>query len=172
MQVQAASLLAVLDQVTEKANWHKPLGKGRGRGIACWRAYKSFIAQVAEVTAERDSFHVDRIITVVDCGQVLNANGVRSQIEGGIAFGLSAAMREAITIKDGAVQEQNFDSYQLLRMPDAPVLDTWLVESHREPGGLGELGVTLAAPVVANAVFAAAGKRLKRLPFKLDEVSL
>ena len=172
MQAQATSLLAVLDQVAEKASWHKPLGKGRGRGIACWRAYKSFIAQVAEVTAERDSFHVDRIITVVDCGQVLNANGVRSQIEGGITFGLSAAMREAITIKDGAVQEQNFNSYQLLRMPDAPVLDTWLVKSHREPGGLGELGVTLAAPVVANAVFAATGRRLKRLPFKLDEVSL
>jgi isoquinoline 1-oxidoreductase beta subunit len=170
MQVQAKSLLAVLDQVAEKADWRSPLR--RGRGIACWRAYKSFIAQVAEVTTERDGFHVDRIITVVDCGQVLNANGVKAQIEGGIAFGLSAAMREAITIKDGTVQEQNFNSYQLLRMPDAPVLETYIVPSHRDPGGLGELGVTLAAPIVANAVFAASGKRLKRLPFKLDEVSL
>jgi isoquinoline 1-oxidoreductase beta subunit len=171
-QAQAASLLAVLDEVAARANWHSPLGKGRGKGIACWQAYGSFVAQVAEVTTERDSFHVDRIVTVVDCGQVLNANGVKAQIEGGSMFGLSAAMREAITIKDGAVQEQNFNSYQVARMPDSPVFETYLVESHREPGGLGELGVTLAAPIVANAVFAATGKRLKRLPFKLDEVSL
>jgi len=81
-------------------------------------------------------------------------------------------MREAITIKDGAVQEQNFSSYQVARIPDSPVFETYLVKSHREPGGIGELGVTLAAPIVANAVFAATGKRLKRLPFKLDEVSL
>jgi isoquinoline 1-oxidoreductase beta subunit len=171
-QAQAASLLAVLDEVAARANWHSPLAKGRGKGIACWRAYGSFIAQIAEVTTEQDSFHVDRIVTVVDCGQVLNANGVHAQIEGGSMFGLSAAMREAITIKDGAVHEQNFNSYQVARMPDSPVFETYLVESHREPGGIGELGVTLAAPVVANAVFAATGKRLKRLPFKLDEVSL
>jgi isoquinoline 1-oxidoreductase subunit beta len=171
-QLQAKSLLAVLDQVAEKANWHSPLEKGRGRGIACWRAYESFIAQVAEVTAQKDRFHVDRIVTVVDCGQVLNANGVKAQLEGGITFGLSAAMREAITIKDGVIQEQNFNSYELLRMPDTPVFETYLVDSHREPGGIGELGVTLAAPIVANAVFAATGKRLKRLPFSLDEVSL
>jgi len=171
-QTQTASLLAVLDEVAARANWRASLAKGRGKGIACWRAYGSFIAQVAEVTTERDSFRVDRIVTVVDCGQVLNANGVKAQIEGGSMFGLSAAMREAITIKDGAIQEQNFNSYRVARMPDSPIFETYLVESHREPGGIGELGVTLAAPIVANAAFAATGKRLKRLPFKLDEVSL
>ncbi|HTF66781.1 MAG TPA: molybdopterin cofactor-binding domain-containing protein [Edaphobacter sp.] len=171
-QQQAEALLAVLDQVAEKADWRSPLGKGRGRGIACWRAYTSYIAQVAEVTMTKGQFHVDRVVSVVDCGQVLNANGVKSQIEGGCTMGLSAALREAITIRNGVVQEQNFNSYQLLRMPDTPVFETYLVDSNREPGGIGELGITLAAPIVANAVFAATGKRLKRLPFQLDEASL
>jgi isoquinoline 1-oxidoreductase beta subunit len=171
-QQQAQSLLAVLDQVAEKADWRSPLGKGRGRGIACWRAYTSYIAQVAEVTVTKDRFHVDRVVSVVDCGQVLNANGVKAQIEGGCTMGLSAALREAITIRNGVAQEQNFNSYQLLRMPDAPAFETYLVDSNREPGGIGELGITLAAPIVANAVFAATGKRLRRLPFQLDEASL
>jgi isoquinoline 1-oxidoreductase beta subunit len=171
-QQQAQSLLAVLDQVAEKADWRSPLGKGRGRGIACWRAYTSYIAQVAEVTVTKDRFHVDRVVSVVDCGQVLNPNGVKAQIEGGCTMGLSAALREAITIRNGVAQEQNFNSYQLLRMPDAPAFETYLVDSNREPGGIGELGITLAAPIVANAVFAATGKRLRRLPFQLDEASL
>jgi isoquinoline 1-oxidoreductase beta subunit len=171
-QQQAAALLTVLDQVAEKADWRSPLGKGRGRGIACWRAYKTYIAQVAEVTVTRDRFHVDRVISVVDCGQVLNPNGVKAQIEGGCTMGLSAALREAITIRNGVAQEQNFNRYQLLRMPDTPVFETYLVDSDREPGGVGELGITLAAPIVANAVFAATGERLKRLPFRLDEALL
>jgi isoquinoline 1-oxidoreductase subunit beta len=171
-QQQAEALLAVLDQVAAKADWRSPLGRGRGRGIACWRAYTSYIAQVAEVTVTKDRFHVDRVVSVVDCGQVLNANGVKAQIEGGCTMGLSASLREAITIRNGVAQELNFNSYQLLRMPDTPVFETYLVDSNREPGGIGELGITLAAPIVANAVFAATGKRLKRLPFQLDEASL
>jgi len=171
-QRQAQALLSVLDQVAEKADWRSPLGKGRGRGIACWRAYTSYIAQVAEVTVTKDRFHIDRVVSVVDCGQVLNPNGVKAQIEGGCTMGLSAALREAITIRNGVVQEQNFNRYQLLRMPDTPVFETYLVDSNREPGGIGELGITLAAPIVANAVFAASGKRLRRLPFQLHEASL
>ncbi|HEY3990879.1 MAG TPA: molybdopterin cofactor-binding domain-containing protein [Acidobacteriaceae bacterium] len=171
-QQQAEALLAVLDQVAERAQWRSPLAKGRGRGIACWRAYTSYIAQVAEITSTKDRFHIDRIVSVVDCGQVLNPNGVKAQIEGGCTMGLSAALREAVTIQNGVAQEQNFNSYQLLRMPDTPTFETYLVDSGREPGGIGELGITLAAPIVGNAVFAATGKRLKRLPFQLDEASL
>lgn len=171
-QQQARALLSVLDQVAEKADWRSPLGNGRGRGIACWRAYTTYIAQVAEVTVTKDRFHVDRVVSVVNCGQVLNPNGVKAQIEGGCTMGLSAALRETITIRNGVAQEQNFNSYHLLRIPDTPVFETYLVDSNREPGGIGELGITLASPIVANAVFAATGKRLRRLPFQLDEALL
>jgi isoquinoline 1-oxidoreductase beta subunit len=108
---------------------------------------------VAEVTIKNNRIHVNRIVTALDCGQAVNPNGVKAQIEGGTLFGLSAALKEAITVKDGAIQQQNFDSYDLLRMPDAPHLETYILPSDRPPGGIGEAGVPPVAASVANAVF-------------------
>jgi isoquinoline 1-oxidoreductase beta subunit len=163
-------LIAVLDLVTKKAEWNKPLGPNRGRGIACTSVY-AYLAQVAEVTVERDNIRVDRIITVVDCGQVVNPNGARSQLEGGMLFTLSSVIKEAITIRDGAAEQKNFDDYSVLRMPEAPVLETWFIESHADPHGLGEAAVGLTGPAVGNAIFAATGKRLRRTPFRMDETA-
>jgi isoquinoline 1-oxidoreductase beta subunit len=163
-------LIAVLDLVAQKAGWSKPLGPHRGRGIACTASY-AYLAQVAEVTVERDNIRVDRLITAVDCGQVVNPNGARSQLEGGMLFTLSSVLKEAITIRDGAAEQQNFDDYSVLRMPEAPVLETWFVESHDAPHGLGEAAVGLTGPAVANAIFAATGKRLRRTPFRMDETA-
>lgn len=161
-------LIAALDLAATKGDWGKPLPPGRGRGIACTSVY-AYLAQVAEVTVERDTIRVDRLVTAVDCGQVINPNGARSQLEGGAVFTLSAILKEAITIKNGAVEQQNFDDYSLLRFPEAPQLETWFIESHAAPHGLGEAAVGLTAPAVANAIFAATGKRLHRMPFRMAE---
>jgi len=163
-------LIAVLDLVAEKGGWGKALGPNRGRGIACTTNY-AYLAQVAEVTVERDNIRVDRLVTAIDCGQVVNPNGARSQIEGGMVFTLSSVLKEAITIRNGAAEQQNFDDYSVLRMPEAPpILETWFVESHADPHGLGEAAVGLTGPAIANAIFAATGKRLRRMPFRMDEV--
>jgi isoquinoline 1-oxidoreductase beta subunit len=161
-------LVTVLDLVAEKAGWNKPLGPNRGRGIACTTTY-AYLAEVAEVTVDRDNVRVDRLVMAVDCGQVVNPNGARSQLEGGMLFTLSAVMKEAITIRDGAAEQQNFDDYSVLRIPEAPALETYFVDSHAGPHGLGEAAVWLTGPAIANAIFAATGKRLRRMPLRMNE---
>ena len=121
-------MIEMLDLATEKAGWGKPLGPHRGRGISCFFSKTTYLAQVSEVTVEDGNIRVDRVVSVVDPGLVINRNGIRAQIEGAVLMGLSAALKERITVKDGMIQQQNFNSYELLRMPDAPQLETHLVE--------------------------------------------
>jgi isoquinoline 1-oxidoreductase beta subunit len=163
-------LLAVLDLAAEKAGWNKPLGPHRGRGIACTTTY-AYLAEVAEVTVADDNIRVDRLIMAVDCGQVVNPNGARAQIEGGTVFTMSSVLKEAITIRNGGAEQRNFDEYTLLRMPESPALETYFVESHADPQGLREAAVLLTGPAIANAIFAATGKRLRRMPFRMDETT-
>jgi CO/xanthine dehydrogenase Mo-binding subunit len=129
------------------------------------------LAEVAEVTVVDDNIRVDRLVMAVDCGQVVNPNGARSQIEGGMIFTLSSVLKEAITIRNGGAEQQNFDDYSLLRIPESPALETYFVDSHADPHGLGEAAVWLTGPAIANAIFAATGKRLRRMPFRMDETA-
>ena len=163
-----ARLRAVLELAAEKSGWATPLPKGRGRGIASYHSFGSYFAEVAEVTVNGNNFKIDRIVVAVDCGQIVNPESVRSQAEGAIIYGLSAALKNEITIKNGAVEQSNFDGYDPIRINEAPPIEVHLTQSKEDPGGMGEPALPPIAPAVANAIFAASGQRLRRLPFQLN----
>ena len=156
---------AVLDLAAEKSGWGQPLPKGRGRGIALQFAFGSYLAQVAEVEVATDgTVRVHRVIAAMDCGAVVNPNTVQAQIQSAVNFGLTAALYGEITLKGGRVEQTNFDTYQILRMNEAPTIEVHVVQSSEAPGGMGEAGTSGIVPAVANAVFAATGKRLRKMP--------
>lgn len=156
---------AVLDLAAEKAEWAAPLPKGRGRGIALQYAFGSYLAQIAEVEVAKDgSVRVHRVVCAMDCGTVINPNTVQAQIQGGVMFGVTAALYGEITLKNGRVDQTNFDTYQILRMNEAPAIEVHVVKSAEPPGGMGEAGTSGIVPAIGNAVFAATGKRLRRMP--------
>lgn len=163
--------LAVLDLAAAKAGWGEALpaagGTLRGRGLALHESFGTIVAMVAEVSVSESAVRIDRITCAADAGTAVNPAIVAAQLTGGAIFGLTAALYGRVTVKDGAVQEGNFDSYQMLRMADAPPVDVHLISSEAPPGGIGEPGVPPIAPAVANALFAATGKRLRDLPIKL-----
>ena len=167
--VDPARLRGVLELAAAKSDWGKPLPKGRGRGIASYASFGSYFAEVAEVTVNGSNFKIDRIVVAVDCGQIVNPESVRSQAEGAIIYGLSAALKNEITIKNGAVEQTNFDAYDPLRINEAPPIEVHLTKSDEDPGGMGEPALPPAAPAVANAIFAACGQRLRKLPFQLQK---
>jgi isoquinoline 1-oxidoreductase beta subunit len=156
---------AVLDLAAEKAGWGQPLPKGRGRGVSLQNAFGSTMAHVAEVEVAQDgTVRVRRVTCAVDCGTVVNPDTVQAQIQSGIIFGATAALYGEITLKDGRVEQANFDTYQILRMDEAPAIDVHIVNSSEPPGGMGETGTSAIVPAIANAVFAATGKRLRKMP--------
>jgi isoquinoline 1-oxidoreductase subunit beta len=156
---------AVLELAAEQAGWGQALPKGTGRGVAVQFAFGSYMAQVAEVEVGKDGdVRVRRVVCAVDCGTVVNPDTVRAQIESGIIFGISAALHGAITLKDGRVEQSNFNNYPVVRMNEAPVIEIHIVKSGEAPGGMGEPGTSALAPAVANAIYAATGRRLRKLP--------
>ena len=157
--------LGVLNLATEKAGWGQPLPDRRGRGVSVQFAFGSYLSQVAEVEVASDgSVKVHRIVCAVDCGIVINPDTVAAQIEGGALFGLTAALYGAITLKNGRVEQSNFNDYRPLRINEAPVIETYLVKSAEPPGGLGEAATAAVTPAVTNAIFAATGRRIRTLP--------
>ena len=163
-----SDFLGVLDTIAEKSDWGKPLGQGRGRGIAIHECYGSIIGQVAEVTvSQKGEVKVDRVVAAVDCGHVVNPGIVEAQIQSGVIYGLSAALYGEITVKQGRVEQGNFDEYQVVRLADTPKIEVYLALSGGEKwGGIGEPGTAATAPAVANAVFAATGTRVRSMPLK------
>jgi isoquinoline 1-oxidoreductase beta subunit len=170
--VDVARLRHVLDLAAEKSGWGTPLPKGRGRGIAGIAAWGTYLVYVAEVTVANDGgVKVDRVVCAIDCGQVINPDMVKAQVEGGLVFGLTAALFDEITIEGGQTQQSNFNNYPMMRINDMPRVEVHIVPSHESPGGCGEPPVPSIAPAVANAIFAATGKRLRRLPFQTGELA-
>lgn len=160
-----------LELAAKQAGWDKPLAAGaegekRGRGIAVHESFGSFVAQVAEVTVKADgSYRLDRVVCAVDCGIAINPDVIKAQMEGGIGFALAAARHSAITLKEGRVEQSNFHDFQVLRMNEMPKVEVHIVPSAANPTGVGEPGVPPLAPALANALFAATGVRLRKLPF-------
>ena len=156
---------AVLDLAADRAGWGTALPAGSGRGVSLQYAFGSYLAEVAEVSVNaKGEPRVERVVCVIDCGQVVNPDTVRAQLEGGVIFGLSAALGNEITIANGRVQQSNFNDFPALRMTDAPRVEAHLVASSESPGGVGETGTACAAAALCNAIYAATGRRVRTLP--------
>ena len=161
----------VLDLAAQKSGWGTPLPAGQGRGLAVHASFGSYVAQVAEVSVSpAGKIKVHRVVCAVDCGPVVNPDTVRAQMEGGIVFGLTAALYGEITFEHGRVPQGNFNDYPMLRLKDMPAVEVYIVPSTDRMGGVGEPGVPPIAPAVANAIFAATGKRLRRLPLRPEDL--
>jgi isoquinoline 1-oxidoreductase subunit beta len=155
----------VLARAAQEAGWHQPLPARVGRGVALQHAFATYMAMVAEVEVAKDgAVRARRITCAVDCGTVVNPDTVRAQIESAIMFGTTAALYGEITLKNGRVEQTNFDTYQMLRINEAPAVDVHIVENFEPPGGMGECGTSAIVPAIANAIFAATGKRLRKMP--------
>ncbi len=162
--------LAVLELAAEKADWGKPLEKGRARGIAVRKSFESYVAEVAEVSLDSDGqVRVHRVVCAVDCGIAVNPWNVVAQMESAIVYGLTAALYSELTVKKGRVQQSNFHDYPVLRMDRMPKIEVHLVKSAEKPTGVGEPGVPPLAAAVANAIFALTGKRVRKLPIRMSE---
>jgi isoquinoline 1-oxidoreductase subunit beta len=156
---------AVLDLAAERAGWGQALPKGSGRGVSLQFVFGSYMAQVAEVeVSKQGAVRVRRVVCAIDCGTVVNPNTVQAQIQSGIIFGATAALYGEITLKNGRVEQTNFDTYQMIRMNDAPAIEVHMVKSSEPPGGMGETGTSAIVPAIANAIYAATGKRLRKMP--------
>jgi isoquinoline 1-oxidoreductase beta subunit len=162
---QSPRAKAVLELAAEKAGWGQPLPQRVGRGVSLQFVFGTYMAQVAEVEVAKDgSVRVRRVVCAVDCGIPVNPDTIQAQIQSAIIFGITAALYGDITLKNGRVEQTNFDSYQMLRINEAPAIEVHIVQNFEPPGGMGECGTSAVVPAVANAIFAATGKRLRKMP--------
>ena len=160
-------LLGVLNLAAEKAGWGTPLPEGVGRGVSVQFVMGTYLSQIAEVEVTKEGeIRVRRVVCAVDCGQIVNPDTIVAQIEGGIIFGISAVLWGEITLKDGRVEQNNFNDYRVLRINETPTIEVHLVKNGEAPGGIGEPGTIGIAPAMANAIFAVTGKRIRKLPIK------
>ena len=160
----------VLKRAAQKSGWGKHLKNNHYQGVSCHASFGTYVAQVAEVSVDNEgNVHVHRVVCALDCGQAVSPINIRAQMEGSIVYGLSATLNGEITIENGAVKQSNFHDFQVLRMDQMPTIDVHIIKSSEPPSGVGEPGLPPIAPAVANAVFSATGKRIRKLPIKAED---
>jgi isoquinoline 1-oxidoreductase beta subunit len=162
--------LAALNLAADKAGWKNPLPKGMFRGLAVHEAMDSYVAQVVEISIQNGRVKIHRVVCAIDCGLAVNPDGVRAQLEGSIIFGLTAALYGEITLQQGKIKQRNFNDYKMLRMNESPAIEVCIVETQEKMGGAGEPGVPPIAPALANAVYAATGRRIRSLPIRASDL--
>jgi isoquinoline 1-oxidoreductase beta subunit len=168
---EGSRLRGVLERVAREAQWGKPVAQGRARGLACHYSFGGYFAEIAEVSVnDAGRVRVHKVICALDCGPIVNPDTIKSQVEGAIVYGLSAALKGEITIDKGRVQQANFDGYPLLTIDEMPEVEVHIMASTEKQGGIGEPGVPPLAPAVCNAIYAATGKRIRRLPVRADDL--
>jgi isoquinoline 1-oxidoreductase beta subunit len=165
--------LAVLETAAQMANWGAPLPSGRFRGIATVTSYFGFVAQVVEISLnrEKNDLKVHRVVCALDCGRAVNPSSLEAQVQSSVVYGLTAALRSAITIDRGRVQQTNFNDYPVLRIHEMPAVDVHIMPSELPPTGAGEFTVPPVAPALCNAIFAATGRRVRRLPIRPEDLA-
>jgi isoquinoline 1-oxidoreductase beta subunit len=169
-ELYSGQALGVIELAAEKAGWGESLPEGWGRGMAYHATFGvTHVAMVADVEVSGGEVRVHRVVVAVDCGPVINPDNVAAQMEGGVVFGLTAALKAEITIENGRVQQSNFHDCPILAIDEMPQVETYFIESDKRPSGIGEMGVPPVAPAIANAVFAATGKRIRRIPIKTTD---
>lgn len=166
----------MLQLAAEKAGWGKPLPDGEGRGIAGFFSFNTYTAAVAEVSVRPRDLKIKRLVCSVDCGRVVNPNGVRAQVESAAIYALTATLKDAITVERGRIVQSNFNDYQMVRMKEAPPIEVHLVASEEKPTGIGEPTVPVIAPAVCNAIFNATRNlkrdvRIRRLPIRTEDLA-
>ena len=162
---------AVLALAAEKAGWGEPLPERAGRGVALQHVFATYMAMVAEVDVSKNgAVRVRRVVCALDCGTVVNPDTVQAQVQSAVVFGITAALHGEITLKNGRVEQSNFHDYEMLRIDQAPAIEVRIVQNSEPPGGLGEAGTSAIVPAVANAIFAATGKRLRKMPVDATEL--
>jgi isoquinoline 1-oxidoreductase beta subunit len=169
--LDTARLKGVLKLAAEKAGWGSPLPNGVARGIAGYFSFDTYTAAVAEVSVKNGALKIHRLVYAVDCGRPVNPDGIRAQVEGAAIYGLSAALHDAITIKNGRVVQSNFNNYQMPRIAETPLTEIHIVDSKEEPTGIGEPGLPVVAASVCNAIYALNKKRIRRLPIRKEDLA-
>ena len=169
--LDTARFKAVLQLAAEKSNWGSPLPKGHGRGIAAHYSFRTYVANAAEVAIENGQLKVKRVISAVDVGIPVNPDGIRAQVESAIVYGLTAALKSQITVQDGRAVQTNFNKFTTLSMKETPLIEVHIVPSSAPPTGIGEPGLPPTAPALMNAIFAATGKRVRRLPLQSGDLA-
>ncbi len=169
--LETARMQGVLRLAAEKSGWGKPLGTGSGRGIACHFSFNSYAANVVEVSVSNGQVRVNRVVSAVDIGIPVNPDGIRAQVESAIVYGLTAALKSQITIENGRSVQNNFNHFPTLSMKETPKIEVYAVPSTVDPTGIGEPGLPPVAPALMNAIFAATGKRIRRLPLQPSDLA-